>query len=127
MAIEGKVGDVSGIEGKIGDVSGSSTFEQVDDFLLQDRDGDRMACLEAKVNRLQNEIRGIARWLDLRIRKLEDAAGSTKTILNDFEDDLDGLDERVDVLEAGSGGGDDDDDDDGGGGATKRRPRAPRK
>jgi hypothetical protein len=96
----GKIGDVSGgVEGKIGDVSGDSTLAELTDLLLQDRAGDDIACLAARVSRLQNEVRGIARWLDLRIKKLEETVGPLKSDVTQHGDDLAEHDERLDALE----------------------------
>lgn len=92
----GKIGDISGkigdISGKIGDISGDSPFEEVKDFLLQDREADRLGCLELKVRRLQNEMVVITAWLDARITALEQ--GST-----DLEDDLKEHDQRLGIFE----------------------------
>src|SRR5438067_11181592 len=65
--VSGRVGDVSGgISGRIGDVSGNSPLSEVKDFLLQDRGDDHFDCLALRVRRLENEILGIAAWLDQR-------------------------------------------------------------
>jgi hypothetical protein len=105
MSIEGKIGDISGgVEGKIGDISGDSTMSELTDFLLQDRDGDRRDCLELKVRRLQNEILGIARWLDARLRILEGSGGDLGDRVGVTESRLSAFDEinigaRLDALE----------------------------
>ncbi len=105
MSIEGKIGDISGgVEGKIGDISGDSTLSEVTDFLLQDRDSDRRDCLEFKVRRLQNEILGITRWLDARLRFLEGSGLDLENKVGVHESRLSAFDElnigsRLDALE----------------------------
>jgi hypothetical protein len=112
--VSGRIGDVSGIEGRIGDVSGDATLQDVKDLLISDRGSDRLVCLELKIRRLENEVLGIARWLDMRLRVLEgDFQGVRDDVTNiDTDrlprivmrlDDVDGVlvqvDERLKKLE----------------------------
>jgi|SRR5947207_2989918 len=105
--VSGRIGDVSGVDGKMGDVSGDSTLQEVKDFLMQDRGSDRLNCLEGKIRRVENEVLGIARWLDARLRLLEarsttlqsrlDLIESTRLVR--IEKHLVEVDKRLEALE----------------------------
>ena len=104
--VSGKIGDVSGVDGKIGDVSGDSPLSQVEDFLMQDRSGDKLYCLQMKIHRLENEVLAIARWLDARIISLEgdnndlfDGLGAADDKITGIGEVLVTVDERLDALE----------------------------
>ena len=90
--VSGRVGDVSGrlgVSGKIGDVSGRSMAE-VEDILLQNRQAETIRCLEIRVDRLEGELVGITRWLEGRLRSLE----------NEVPTNLEG---RLRIAESGTG------------------------
>jgi hypothetical protein len=109
LGVGGKMGDVSGLPvgGKIGDVSGGATFEQVQELVLRDRNLGSIECLEAKVNRLEYDILSIARWLDLRIRRLEQNGGTGNVEqlegkINELGTLVGKLQERIEALESGT-------------------------
>jgi hypothetical protein len=101
----GKIGDVSGlgVEGKIGDVSGDATFDEVQALLLQNRHAEGIDCLERKVDRLQFEMLAIARWLDLRLRLIEDQTETIQQSVDNHALVLAGHEGRITNLEQGSG------------------------
>ena len=72
--LSGRVGDLSGrvgdLSGRVGDLSGK-TLEQVHGIVLQDRQLERVDCLEGRVRRLESEILTIAEWIDARLQILE--------------------------------------------------------
>ena len=109
--VGGKIGDVSGlgIGGKIGDVSGDASFGQVQDLVLRDRNTGNIECLEARVNRLEYEVLSITRWLDLRMRALEQNVTTDlqrfQETINEQADQISGLEDRIEELEDENDGG----------------------
>lgn len=100
--VSGRMGDVSGVSGHMGDVSGASTMVEVKNFMFEDRRTDEIACLAAKIARMENEILGVSRWLDARLRHLETIAqgssvGDRVTVV---EGQIRTIDQRLDRLEA---------------------------
>jgi hypothetical protein len=74
--LSGRVGDLSGrvgdLSGKVGDLSGH-TIADVEAVLLSDRQTDAINGLAGQIARLEKDVLRIARWLDNRLRMLEDA------------------------------------------------------
>jgi len=100
--VSGRMGDVSGVEGHMGDVSGASTILEVKNLMFEDRRNDELACLAAKVARIENEILGVSRWLDARLRALEQSVARGSSLADRLmvaEGNIRTLDQRLDRLE----------------------------
>ena len=74
--LSGRVGDLSGrvgdLSGRVGNLSGHSIAD-VEAVLLSDRQTDAINGLAAQIARLEKDVLRIARWLDSRLRAVEDA------------------------------------------------------
>jgi hypothetical protein len=108
--LSGRLGGLSGrsggIGGRLGGLSGKS-LDEVHGLVLQDRQSEKVECLESRVNRLEDEILAIAEWLDARLGIIEetmpDDLRQLLSIINQHLTRLDGdlskLDARVKKLE----------------------------
>lgn len=100
--VSGRMGDVSGVSGHMGDVSGASTIVEVKNFMFEDRRTDEIACLAAKIARMENEILGVSRWLDARLRNLEQTiahGNSAGDQLRVIQSDINTITQRLERLE----------------------------
>src|SRR6266852_954789 len=103
--VSGRLGDVSGrlgdVSGRLGDVSGRATSEEFQDFLLQDRQADRLRFAEGRISRLESETVLIVRWINSQLALITQAltTDSTKDDVTTLKQDVQRLRDQLTQVE----------------------------